>query len=225
VIPAYNEEPRVAVTIRGVQERLSTPPLSDLVSEIVVVDDGSKDQTFQKARETGVLVVRHAVNLGLGAALGTGFKAALLRGATIVVTLDADGQHDPEDIPRLIEPVLKREAEVVIGSRMLHPEGMPIDRRIINWGANLFTLALFGVWTTDSQSGLRALSRKALQQIKIRTNRMEVSSEIIAETGRLHLPFVEIPIRPIYTEYSRGKGQTNLNSVSILAKLLIRRSL
>jgi hypothetical protein len=148
-----------------------------------------------------------------------------MRHATIVVTLDADGQHEPQDIPRLIEPILAKKADVVIGSRLINPEGMPLDRRILNWAANLFTLILFGVWTTDSQSGLRALSRNALEQIEIRTSRMEVSSEIIAETGRLRLPFVEIPIRSIYTEYSRRKGQSNLNSVSVFAKLLIRRSL
>jgi glycosyltransferase involved in cell wall biosynthesis len=225
VIPAYNEEPKVGSAIRGVQEQLLTPPLSDLQSEIIVIDDGSRDQTFREAKETGVLVLQHAVNLGLGAALGTGFEAARLRDATIVVTLDADGQHEPQDIPRLIEPILTREADLVIGSRLLNPDGMPWDRRIINWGANLFTLVLFGVWTTDSQSGLRALSRKALDMIEIRTNRMEVSSEIIAGAGRARLRLVEIPIRPIYTSYSRGKGQSNSNSISILTKLLLRRTL
>lgn len=225
VIPAFNEEPTVGATIRSVQEQLAIPPLSDIPSEIIVVDDGSRDRTYREARQRGVIIVRHAVNLGLGAALGTGFKAALLRDATIAVTLDADGQHEPQDIPRLIEPILQNEVEVVIGSRLLNPEGMPLDRRIINWAANLFTFLLFGTWTTDSQSGLRALSRKALEQIEIRTSRMEVSSEIIAEVGRLRLRLAEIPIRPIYTEYSRGKGQSNLNSVSVLAKLLLRKAL
>jgi glycosyltransferase involved in cell wall biosynthesis len=225
IVPAYNEEPKIGSTLRAVKEQLAALLLSDIDSEIIVVDDGSQDSTFQEARQVGVVVLRHAINLGLGAALGTGFQAALRRGATVVVTLDADGQHEPQDIPRIVAPVLDGTADVVIGSRLLNPDGMPLDRRVINWGANLITWLLFGVWTTDSQSGLRAFSGRAIQEIDIKTNRMEVSSEIIAEVGRLGLPFAEIPIRPIYTEYSRGKGQSNLNSLAIFAKLIMRKSL
>jgi glycosyltransferase involved in cell wall biosynthesis len=210
--------------VRAVQDELATLPLSELQSEIIVIDDGSEDHTFREARETGVLVLQHATNLGLGAALGTGFEMARLHEATIVVTLDADGQHDPGDLPRITAPILDGTADVVIGSRMLDPEGMPFDRLIINRAANWLTFALFGIWVSDSQSGLRAFSREAIDQLEIQASRMEVSSEIVAEVGRLRLRLVEVPIRPIYTAYSRKKGQSNLNGLSVLYRLLVRKA-
>jgi glycosyltransferase involved in cell wall biosynthesis len=224
VIPAYNEENKVGMTVKGVNEQLRAPPLASFESEVIVIDDGSTDNTFQRAQLAGAIVLRHFVNLGLGAALGTGFSAALRRGATIIVTFDADGQHNPRDIPRIISPILDNTADAAVGSRLQDPSGMPLDRRVINWGANLITWLLFGVWTTDSQSGLRALNRIAVERIQIKTNRMEVSSEIVAEIGQLGLRFAEVPIEAIYTDYSREKGQSNANALSILSKLILRKA-
>ena len=223
VIPAYNEEPMVGSTVAGVKVQLEQPPLAGLSSEVIVVDDGSSDSTFQIARDTGVTILRHEANLGLGAALRTGLKAALRHEATIAITFDADGQHDPRDIPRIISPLLDNTADAVIGSRLLHATRIPLDRRAVLWGANVLTWLLFGVWTTDSQSGLRALSRRALASIHLCTNRMEVSSEIIAEIGRAGLRFVEVPIKPIYTQYSMGKGQTTWDCLGLASRLVIAR--
>lgn len=227
VIPAHNEQAMVGAVVREVICQLDGLELAGFASEVLVVDDGSRDATFQEARRAGACVLRHVINCGLGAAIGTGFQAALRRGATIVVTLDADGQHDPRDIPQLIAPILNDTADVVIGSRLLaqaaQATGMPLDRQLINWGANVITWLLFGAWTTDSQSGLRALNRRALEQIHIKTNRMEVASEIIAETSRRRLRLAEVPIAAVYTDYSLQKGQTNANSLPVLFKLLLRK--
>ncbi len=215
VVPAYNEEKTIGRVLRNLKKQG--------FSDIYVVDDGSRDRTYQIASENSVNVLRHPVNRGLGGALGTGIAAALSDGADIIVTFDADGQHDANQVKRIISPILKNDADVVIGSRLIKPKGMPWVRRIGNWGFNYITYFLFGVWTTDSQSGFRAFSRKAAKRIKIVTNRMEVSSEIIKEIGRKRLTLKEIPIRAIYTDYSLKHGQTHMNGFRILGKLIMNK--
>ncbi|MEK7145583.1 MAG: glycosyltransferase family 2 protein [Patescibacteria group bacterium] len=215
VIPAYNE----AKTLEGVLKLLH----KDGFHNTLVVDDGSKDKTFEIAKEHAKVAVRHRLNRGLGGALGTGIIAALRMGADYIVTFDADGQHDVKDLGRVLEPLKKGEADAVIGSRLLQPEGMPWFRRIQNRIGNVITLILFGVWTTDSQSGLRAFTRAGAEKIQIKTNRMEVSSEIIHEIGRKKLRFVEVPIKAIYTDYSLSKGQSLFVGIKTLAKLLLHR--
>jgi glycosyltransferase involved in cell wall biosynthesis len=117
IIPAYNEERTIVHVIRALQQRGFTT--------LVVVDDGSSDRTGELAAREGAIRLRHLLNRGLGGALGTGISAALRLGAEVIVTFDADGQHDPDDVRRLLEPIDRGEAEVVIGSRMLDPRGMP----------------------------------------------------------------------------------------------------
>ena len=222
IIPAFNEERTIGSVVESVRKELGKWA-GDF--RVLVVDDGSSDRTGELARKAGARVVTHRMNRGLGAALGTGLRLAKEGGAEVVVTFDGDGQHDPRDIKRVLEPILVGEADFVVGSRLLGKKGMPVDRKIINWGGNLLTWLLFGVWTTDSQSGLRVLGRRAIEGLHIRTDRMEVSSEFFAEISRLKLRYQEVPIEPIYTEYSRGKGQEgrgNLNAVRILGKLLLR---
>jgi UDP-N-acetylglucosamine---dolichyl-phosphate N-acetylglucosaminyltransferase len=215
VLPAYNEEASIVRVLDALRK--------EGYHSLIVVDDGSADRTAQGAQEHGADVYRHAINRGLGGALGTGISAALDAGADIIVTFDADGQHNPKDIKRLIVPIQKHQADVVIGSRLLNPRGMPLIRRIGNRGLNIITWVLFGIWTTDSQSGLRAFSRTAAERISIKTNRMEVSSEIIKEIGRNNLRLREVAIKPIYTEYSMQHGQKHSNAVKIVAKLIIER--
>lgn len=213
IIPAYNEE----TTIAEVLER--TRPFVD---EIVVVNDGSQDRTEEIARLHGATVVTHIINRGLGAAIGTGFTAALRRGADAIVTLDADGQHDPREISRFVE-AMDAGADAVIGSRMLTRTGMPWYRQVAQVIGNVATFVLFGAFVTDSQSGFRGFTRHALKQIEIRTNRMEVSSELIAEIHRNKLSLKEVPITAIYTEYSLSKGQSFFVGLKTLAKLIVRR--
>jgi glycosyltransferase involved in cell wall biosynthesis len=214
VLPAYNE----AAAIGSVIRQIRTITLSGIEKEILVVDDGSRDGTADIARAEGAHVVRHMVNRGLGGALGTGLEAARRRGADILITCDADGQHAPEDIIQVVDPILKGKADAVIGSRMVNSRGMPMTRRLANRMANLITYVLYGIKTTDSQSGLRAFSRTALERIRITTNTYEVSSEICGEIGRHGLRFAEVPIRAIYTDYSLSKGQ----GVGVGLKTLLR---
>ncbi|MBI4133773.1 glycosyltransferase family 2 protein [Candidatus Uhrbacteria bacterium] len=214
VIPAYNEEK----TIGGVVK--ATLPF---VSRVIVVDDGSTDETGPRARDAGALVLRHLINRGLGATLGTGIAAALGAQADLIVTLDADGQHDATEIPTLVFPIERGFADVVLGSRMLKGTGMPVVRRVANHLGNFITLAFFGLFVTDSQSGFRAFSARAAQKIEIRSNRMEVSSEIIAEIRRKGLRVAEVPIRSIYTAYSLSKGQSFWVGVKTACRLILRR--
>jgi len=215
VIPAYNEERTIIEVIRGLKQH-------GFVT-LIVVDDGSSDRTGELAGQQGVILLTHILNRGLGGALGTGINAALRLGAEAIVTFDADGQHDPDDIARLLEPIAKGEADVVIGSRMLDSTGMPYPRRLANWTANVVTYLLFRGWTTDSQSGLRAFSSEAAARMQIMTSGMEVSSEIIAETVRNRLKWKEVPVKAIYTEYSLSKGQSFTVGLGTLMKLILAR--
>jgi UDP-N-acetylglucosamine---dolichyl-phosphate N-acetylglucosaminyltransferase len=215
VIPAYNEERSIIAVIRGLKQQG--------FARLIVVDDGSSDRTSELARQEGVILLRHILNRGLGGALGTGLSAALRLGAELIVTFDADGQHDPNDIGRLLEPIENGEADVVIGSRLLDPIGMPYPRRLANWTANVVTYLLFRIWTTDSQSGLRAFSRQAAARMQLLTSGMEVSSEIIAETVKNRLQWKEVPVQAIYTDYSLSKGQSFTVGMRTLMRLILAK--
>ena len=214
VIPAYNEASIIDSVIRDAQK---------ITGQVIVVDDNSKDGTARIARAAGAEVYQHIVNLGLGGALATGFSAALNKRVQIIVTMDADGQHKAEDIPNLIKPIIKEQADVVIGSRLIGKglTGMPASRRLANFLANLITFLLCGVRTTDSQSGLRAFSRSALQKIEIKSQRMEVASEFFKEIKNKHLRLAEVPIQSIYTEYSLSKGQSFSTGIKTLFRLIL----
>jgi glycosyltransferase involved in cell wall biosynthesis len=219
ILPTFNEAP----VIRGVVEDLKSSliRLKDFQSEIVVVDDGSGDKTYEiLTKILGITILRHPFNRGLGGAIGTGLAYAKLAKANLVVTFDADGQHSPSDIPKVLKPLVDNVADVVIGSRSI--KLMPFDRKIITLLSNFVTLLLFGIYCSDSQSGFRGFNQTAIKKIELKTQRMEVSSEFFNEVRRHKLKLVEIPIRVIYTYYSRQKGQKNSNAFNVLLKLLLR---
>lgn len=215
IVPAFNEAPVIFATLTNLQRTVSG-------FDIIVVDDGSTDATAHQARRAKVKVLHHALNRGLGGALGTGLEFAKRRNYDLAVTFDADGQHDPRDILTAIRPILTGSADVVIGSRTRGHGHMPLDRQLLNWLGNVLTWLMFGIWTSDSQSGFRAFSKPAIQTIEVKTEGMEVSSEFFAEVKRHKLKVTEVPIKVIYTDYSRAKGQSNLNAVNVLVKLLLR---
>jgi UDP-N-acetylglucosamine---dolichyl-phosphate N-acetylglucosaminyltransferase len=217
VIPAYNEALTIADVVRGAVK---------IADHVLVVDDGSRDQTGPLAKDAGALVIRHAVNRGVGAALGTGIEAAVRLGGDNVVTMDADGQHRAEDAAKVFERLDKGDVEFVIGSRMLkgdEPGNMPPHRVLFNTIGNFLTYLLFGVWVTDSQSGLRGLSHKAARTIELRTNGMESLSEFIKEKKDKHWRLAEVPIKAIYTDYSMSKGQNFFVGVKVALRLIWRR--
>ena len=215
VIPAYNEGKVVGKVLEDLK--------ANHYENILVVDDGSKDDTYEVVCKAGVKVIRHSLNRGLGGALGTGLQAAVLSEWPIIVTFDADGQHDVKDVYKVALPISEGKAEVVIGSRMLEGKGMPWYRVLFNKMGNLATYLLFGMWVSDSQSGLRGFSLDAARKIKIKSNRMEVSSEIIREIKRKCLKLKEVPIKAIYTDYSLSKGQSLLTGIRTFFKLLLHR--
>lgn len=215
VVPAFNEVHSIGEVIKDLKHYE--------IKNIVVVDDGSVDGTLQQAKKNGAQILRHVVNRGLGAALGTGFAHARQKDIDILVTFDADGQHEAKEIKNLVAPIISGESDVVIGSRLLGRKDMPLDRRILNFLSNVLTFFLFGVWTTDSQSGFRAFNRRAINCISIKTDRMEVSSEFFKEIRDNRLRFLEIPIKAIYTAYGIvSTKQENWAPVKISARLFLR---
>lgn len=219
IVPAYNEEKVIGKVLKGLKKQ----KLENLKKEIVVIDDGSLDKTEEIAKKHKVTVLTHPINRGLGGALGTGLEYARSKNADIVITFDADDQHEPGDLTKLIKPIINGKADFVIGSRLLKNSKMPMDRKLLNLVANFINYCLWSIWITDSQSGLRALSKKALENIEIKMNKMEVASEFFKEIKKYNLNVKEIPIKAIYTNYSKAKGQKNTNAVNILVKLLLYR--
>jgi glycosyltransferase involved in cell wall biosynthesis len=215
VMPAFNEGKGIAAIVR--QTILSFPNL-------VVIDDGSTDDTESQATVAGAFVIRHPVNLGQGAALQTGFTWALEQGADWVITLDSDGQHDPEDARRLLELAQSNQWDVALGSRFMgKTEGMPFSRRLLLKAALRFQNLTSGLQLTDVHNGLRVLSRKALQHIHLRQDRMAHASEIISQLAQSGLKVGEGPVTIRYTEYSMAKGQSALGALNILVDLLMAR--
>jgi len=216
IIPAFNEASVIGKTIQGVRRSLKE-------ARILVVNDGSSDTTGIEAKKAGAIVINHPINRGLGGALGTGLYWAKERDIDCAVTFDADGQHDPNDILKVSEPIISGNADVVIGTRTkLGWREIPWDRKMILTLSNWLTWCLFGIKTTDSTSGLRAFSREAIEKIQIKTDQMEVSNEFFYEIKRCRLRLKEVPIKVMYTEYSRSKGQKNSNAFSVGVKLLLR---
>lgn len=210
VIPAYNE----AVVLAEV---CATIPHG---WDVLVVDDGSTDNTAEIAQKAGAGVVRHHINRGLGGALRTGFRFAEEKNYDAVLTMDADGQHTGADLPALMR-ALATGADVVIGARQRILE-MPRQRQWYNKLGTLFGNSLLGGLAVDSQSGMRALRTAALQQMQLKCSRMEISSEIIAESFRLGLKVVEVPITVRYTDYSLSKGQGLSEGIKTAWRLFLR---
>jgi glycosyltransferase involved in cell wall biosynthesis len=215
VIPAYRES-RV---LRGVIERLHA-----ICPRIVVVDDGSGDETGRAARAGGATVLTHVVNLGQGAALQTGIEFALLQGADYIFTFDADGQHVPESLIVLAETMRSTGADVVLGSRRLgRAEAMPWLRRRILRLAVVFTRLHSGLGVSDTHNGLRLFTRAAALRLRITQPRMAHASEILAQIGSSKLRFAEAPVTLRYTEYSLRKGQKISGMFRILLDIFYAR--
>ncbi len=217
VIAAYNEEACLEQVVREVRQ---------LYPNVVVVDDGSADGTFDAARRSAPYALRHVVNRGQGAALQTGLEFALLRGARYVVTFDADGQHCPEDIAALLDPIRRGECHIALGSRFLgRSTGMPRSRRVTLWLGVLFTRLFNRIKLTDTHNGLRAFSREAASRIHITLDHMAHASELIDLIAGTGLPFREVPVSIRYTAHSLAKGQSSRGAFRIAFHYLMGRIL
>lgn len=187
ILPAYNEEVSVGSIV------LLTRFYAD---NVIVVDDGSSDRTAEIARKAGAEVIVHEVNKGKGGALKTGFTAAADLGADIIVTMDSDGQHNPTDIPKLVAPILKGEADMVNGSRYLNglDRNTPLYRRVGQRVLDRFTNLNSGLRITDSQSGFRAFTASTKDVFRFNAQGMAIESEMLADAGKSGLRIAEVEI-------------------------------
>ena len=216
IIPAFNESSGLVAVLES---------LLPLNFGIIVIDDGSTDDTGNIAGAFPVLLIRHELNLGQGAALETGMEAARKLNADFVIHFDADGQHDPSDIAQLLIPLKKDEADIVFGSRFLEkrPSGLSLSKKIILTIGRWINYLITGILLTDAHNGIRALNKKALYSIHFQQPGMAHASEILYEVKRKSLRYLERPVHIRYTDYSKGKGQSLLNSVNILFHLFFKK--
>ena len=221
VIAAFNEEHSVPKVIRELHKAG--------YKNVVVVDDGSKDKTYEAALDAGATVLQHIVNRGQGAALQTGIDYALEQDADIIVTFDADGQHRVEDIPAMVKPVESGKYDVTFGSRFLtkqSKENVPFLRKLYLKVGILVLLLFYGVRMTDAHNGFRALSREAAQKIRITADRMAHASEIVEEVHRLKLKYREIPVVIRYTDETLRKGHGSFREgCRILYTMIVKKFL
>jgi glycosyltransferase involved in cell wall biosynthesis len=215
VIPAYNEGPVISRVVSEVKRAGYA---------VVVVDDSSSDATAEEARAAGAAVITHPFNLGQGAALQTGIDYAMAKGAGVIVTFDADGQHRVSDIARLVEALVEERADFALGSRFLgQAPNLPPLRRLLLHAATAFTRLTTGLQVTDTHNGLRAMTRRAAAAMRLRQNRMAHASELLSQIAASGLHYVERPVTIEYTAYSLAKGQSLGDAVLILLDLFARR--
>lgn len=221
VIAAYNEEHSIPKVVSELHKAGC--------NNVVVVDDGSKDKTYNAALNAGATVLQHIINRGQGASLKTGIDYAVQEGADIIVTFDADGQHRVEDIPAMIKPVESGKYDVTFGSRFLTKESqknVPFLRKIYLKIGVLVLLVFYGVKMTDAHNGFRALSRKAAEKIRITADRMAHASEIVEEVHRNKLKYKEIPVIIRYTELTLKKGHGSfMEGCRILYTMIMKKFL
>jgi len=218
VVPAYNE----AGAIDDVLLKLTRLPY-----HVIVVDDGSSDDTSVRALRHPVTVLRHTCNLGQGAALQTGITYGLqLPETRFIVTFDSDGQHSAADVDRLLAPLRAGTHDIVLGSRFLKDGGavnIPRLKRLLLRSAVWYTRLTSALTVTDAHNGLRALTAEAARKLNITHNRMAHASELLDQFARLRVRYCEAPVTVTYTRYSLSKGQALLNAVNILWDMAVGR--
>ncbi len=192
VVPAF----RAASTVAGVVERARAAAPG---ATVLVVDDGSDDDTATRALAAGAAVASHEANLGKGRALATGLDAALaLAGTEFVVTLDADGQHPPEEIPRLLAPLSRGSADLVVGARRRDPAVMPPGRRFTNWLSSSLVSRAIGVPVPDSQSGFRAMTRAVAETVRPAGRRYEFETEFLFAAAARGFRLAAVDVSTVY---------------------------
>ncbi len=216
VIPAWNEEKTISKVIQDLKD--------NNFNNIVVVDDGSKDNTTKIAKEQGVTVLNHIINRGQGAAIQTGTEHALKQGAEIIIHFDADGQFKAEEIQKMIKPVAEEDYDIALGSRFLGQTiNIPPLKKLTLKGGIIFTRIFSNIKLTDTHNGFRALTKKAAKEIEITQDEFAHASEILDLIKKKNLKYKEIPVTVVYSDYAKTKGQSILNSVRIIKDLIIRK--
>jgi glycosyltransferase involved in cell wall biosynthesis len=220
VIPAYNEAKRIGAVLGELSNKKGAYTLS-----VIVVDDGSRDKTAAIARKEGshlknLHVLRHRINLGKGAAAKTGCDAAYKLGADVIVLMDADGQHKPADLPRIIEPVLQESKTLVVGARARTGQ-MPFMMRFGNALLSGLTRILFGLHIGDTQSGYRAFHRLYYPDLRWKANNYAMESEMLVLAATHGIQVCEVSIATVY--HDTYKGTTALDGIKVAKTLVVRR--
>jgi glycosyltransferase involved in cell wall biosynthesis len=216
IIPAFNEGQVIGSVLQE---------LCQYGYKVVVIDDGSTDDTTAQALHHPVTVLRHLTNLGQGAALETGLRyVTSMADEGVVVTFDADGQHHVEDISRLVTTLQESGCDVVLGSRFLdgaRVESITWQRRALLKLATWFTRVTTGLKLTDTHNGLRVFTLEAARKIHITQNGMAHASELLSLIADLKLSYSEAPVTISYTAYSTRKGQSVWNGLNILWDIMM----
>ncbi len=189
VIPAYQARGSIGPLVRAVREQ-GLP--------VIVVDDASSDETLREAKESGASVIRRSLNGGKGMALREGLDAALKSGYRWMLTMDADGQHLPSEIPRFLEVGVRESADLILGDRMHSPKGMPLDRWLTNRFMSWVLSWVAGQRIPDSQCGFRLISHNILEQVNLSCDRFETESELLVKSARAGYRIVSIPVSSVY---------------------------
>ena len=212
VIPAFNE----AATIRDIAARTL-----EFIRDVIIVDDGSTDGTAAQTRGLGVTLVSNPRNLGKGASLWRGFALALSEGADAVVTLDADAQHRPEDIPRLVDTARAHPGRIIIGARMWDRDTVPPLRYVGNRFANFWVAWAAGFPVVDSQSGFRLYPAPFLRAVNVNPGaRFAFESEILIEAGRAGVRTATVPIPALYRPEARPSHYRPAADTARIARMI-----
>jgi glycosyltransferase involved in cell wall biosynthesis len=214
LVPAYNESKTIADVVRGCRT---------YVPDVLVVDDGSRDDTAAIAENAGASVIVHETNRGKGAALKTGFEHIINGRWDALIVIDADGQHDWHEIPAIMDTTLRDNAAITIGSRMSDVATMPIHRRMSNWLTSRIISSLAGQYVPDSQCGFRLIRTCVLKELDLSTDNFEMESEMIILAGRMGYRVSSVPIRTIYVEGREriGPGRDTLRFIKLFALHLL----
>lgn len=191
IIPGYNESRMIGQVVTNARK---------IIDDVVVIDDGSKDNTAQIAQDAGAYVIKHEVNKGKGAALRTGFQYAIEKGYDAVITMDSDGQHDSDDIPNFLNALENISSGIIIGSRMGDISTMPLIRKCTNKLTSFTASRIAGQKIEDSQSGFRLITTDVLKTVKLETAGFETESEILIKASKAGFRIVSVPIKTIYGE-------------------------
>ncbi|MHA1264593.1 MAG: glycosyltransferase family 2 protein [Candidatus Helarchaeota archaeon] len=213
IIPAFNEERSLGPLIDRIQTVLEHLTKS---FEIIVIDDGSKDHTLNVCLQKGVKIIHNHKNFGKGYALRNGFRLAK---GSILVTIDGDGEHLPEEIPSLLAPLLQKKAEIVLGSRFLRNKQGWVTTAVNTFGNKLFNFIIRCMTNkkfTDTQCGFRAFNRTCLDKLDLNSRGYEIETEILIQIAQKNIPYYEVPINSPITYYRNSHLNRILDGLSIL---------